>query len=175
MAITLTVHESVVYRYGIDRVFRLTLFAKPQEVSRAHIEIKPAVKRDQRWRGRAYFEERRIVIHVPTMSRRRYRAPAAFAGTPGSRGYQGVRVYSDAEAFLFVLAHELRHLWQKVIPRGARVWGARGRYSERDADCYGLSVIRRYRRGEGRIVPRGTFAGTYRATLEYVAPPANKS
>jgi hypothetical protein len=54
---------------------------------------------------------------------------------------------SRIEAFLFVLAHELRHLWQTAHKRG-RVWGSRGRYSERDADAYALRMLRAFRRGD---------------------------
>lgn len=52
------------------------------------------------------------------------------------------------EALLYVVAHELRHLWQARVPRGRRVWGARGQFSERDADAWALRMLRRYRRGE---------------------------
>lgn len=56
------------------------------------------------------------------------------------------------EALLWVLAHELRHLWQAANPlqgkRRGMVYGAKGRFSERDADAYALQMLRRYRRGE---------------------------
>lgn len=55
---------------------------------------------------------------------------------------------SRMEVFLKILAHELRHLWQRKVKRGWRVWGARGQYSERDADAYALQMLRRFRRGE---------------------------
>ena len=54
---------------------------------------------------------------------------------------------SRREVFVAILAHELRHLWQAKHTRGM-VYGARGRYSERDADAYALQMLRRYRRGE---------------------------
>jgi hypothetical protein len=50
------------------------------------------------------------------------------------------------EALVYIAAHELRHLWQERIPRGRRVWGARGQYSERDADAYALRMLRAWRR-----------------------------
>ena len=56
--------------------------------------------------------------------------------------------YNRIEALLTVAAHELRHLWQAKHPRGWRVWGSRGQYSERDADAYALRMLRAYRRGE---------------------------
>ncbi len=53
-----------------------------------------------------------------------------------------------AEATVALTAHELRHLWQKRHPKGGRVWGARGQFSERDADAYALRMLRKFRRGE---------------------------
>jgi hypothetical protein len=64
------------------------------------------------------------------------------------KGYLPHNYGSRKEALLFVLAHELRHLWQAKVRRGRRVWGARGVFSERDADAYALSCLRRFRRGE---------------------------
>lgn len=55
-------------------------------------------------------------------------------------------IASRTEALVYVLAHELRHLWQGKVPRGRRVWGARGQYSERDADAYAIRMLRAWRR-----------------------------
>lgn len=62
-------------------------------------------------------------------------------------GYLPHELGSRIETLLFILAHELRHLWQAKHRKG-KVWGARGRYSERDADAYALGKLRRFRRGE---------------------------
>ena len=35
------------------------------------------------------------------------------------------------------------------IPRGRRVWGARGQFSERDADAYAIRMLRAWRRRDG--------------------------
>lgn len=60
--------------------------------------------------------------------------------------YLGCVVYSDVEAVVSLVAHELKHLWQKRVKRGYRVWGARGQFSERDADAYAIQMLRRWRR-----------------------------
>jgi hypothetical protein len=65
----------------------------------------------------------------------------------GEGGYLPMVIGNRKEAVLMVLAHELRHLWQAKHSRG-RVYGARGKFSERDADAYALQMLRRYRRGE---------------------------
>jgi hypothetical protein len=99
--------------------------------------------------GRAYSEgsayhdraDPFIVVRLaPVKTFRRYSYPAHGGYLPHTWG-------SRKEALLFVIAHELRHLWQANHSRG-KVWGAKGRYSERDADAFALSMLRRYRRGE---------------------------
>ena len=67
---------------------------------------------------------------------------------PEGKGYLGVTVYNIKEAAVEVIAHELRHLWQAKVKKGWRVWGAKGQFSERDADAYALRMLRAYRRGE---------------------------
>ena len=62
-------------------------------------------------------------------------------------GYLGHAWGTRVEAMLWVIAHELRHLWQAKHTRG-KVYGSKGRFSERDADAYALQMLRRYRRGE---------------------------
>lgn len=54
--------------------------------------------------------------------------------------------YSVDEAFVGIVAHELRHLWQTKHKRGYRVYGSRGQYSERDCDAYAIHKIREWRR-----------------------------
>jgi hypothetical protein len=111
-------------------------------------------------RGRAYIQGSGyhatarpfVVVCVPkteTAARRRWHE----AG--GRGGYLPMVIGSRLEALVMVMAHELRHLWQgksKGKPRGM-VYGAKGRYSERDADAYALQMLRRYRRGE--LLPVG--------------------
>lgn len=85
-----------------------------------------------------------ITIYIPKDdAHARYRWPM-------HGGYLDVVTGSRIEALVHLLAHELRHLWQgkaKGKPRGM-VYGAKGRFSERDADAYALQMLRRYRRGE---------------------------
>lgn len=69
--------------------------------------------------------------------------------TKSTGGYINHMLLSREEALVHILAHELRHLWQKNHPRKrGRVWGARGQYSDRDADAY---AIRKTRNGEGHV------------------------
>ena len=61
-------------------------------------------------------------------------------------GYLPALHLTREEHLVHLIAHELRHLWQYHHPKGWRVWGARGRYSERDADAYAICEERAYRR-----------------------------
>ncbi len=81
-----------------------------------------------------------IVSIAKTEEKARYIMPARGAYLPGVTG-------SRREVLVKIMAHELRHLWQAKHRRG-RVWGARGKFSERDADAYALQMLRKYRRGE---------------------------
>lgn len=66
------------------------------------------------------------------------------------KGYLTVDLYTRLEALVYITAHELRHLWQEQHPRGWRVWGARGKFSERDADAYAIHKLRTWRKQERR-------------------------
>lgn len=101
-------------------------------------------------RGRAYHKgsgyhataDQFVVVSIaPTEEKARYISK-------GGKGYLPSVYGSRLEALVFVLAHELRHLWQGKVKKGWRVWGAKGQFSERDADAYGLRMLRKYRRGE---------------------------
>lgn len=73
------------------------------------------------------------------------------------KGYLEVGpVGSRMETLVMVMAHELRHLWQAKVRKGWRVWGSRGVFSERDADAYGMRMLRRFRRGELEVKPEKT-------------------
>jgi hypothetical protein len=62
-------------------------------------------------------------------------------------GYIDNLILSREEALVHILAHEFRHLWQKNHPgKRGKVWGARGQYSDRDADAYAIRKTRQWRR-----------------------------
>jgi hypothetical protein len=84
-------------------------------------------------------------------------------------GYLNALHLNREEHLVHLIAHELRHLWQYHHPKGWRVWGARGRYSERDADAYAIRETRAYHRRHPpsldfteafeTLYPSGTQAG----------------
>lgn len=64
-------------------------------------------------------------------------------------GYINCLLLDRMEALVLMLSHEFRHLWQKENEgrsRRGKVWGARGTFSERDADAFAIRKVREYRR-----------------------------
>jgi len=97
-------------------------------------------------KGSSYHATARpfVVVSVPPRER------AARHIWRGGDGYLPHVIGSRMECYVDIMAHELRHLWQaksKGKPKGM-VYGARGRFSERDACAYAKQMVRRYRRGE---------------------------
>ncbi len=98
------------------------------------------------YNGSGYHSTARpfVVVSIPKTER------MARNITQDGGGYLPVALGSRLECLVYIMAHELRHLWQakaKGKPRGM-VFGAKGKFSERDACAYGMQMLRRYRRGE---------------------------
>ena len=110
--------------------------------------------------GRCYWGSEYIAAHIPDPSILR----KVYAGAVGN-GYLGWPACSWEEAVVALVAHEIRHLWQARHPKGWRVWGARGRMSERDADAYAIRKLREWRRSRPprKVVPlKGTSLARFR-------------
>lgn len=126
-------------------------FVKPSNVSRFTIHVKNS--KLNHWGGYCYThgcsygpsQGPLITVRVgPHHNLRPFGRQAHHV--PGRKGYLPFTVFSHEELMVHIIAHELRHLWQKKIKRGYRVWGARGQYSERDADAYAIRMTRKWRR-----------------------------
>lgn len=140
-------------QFGTRDQFMLWLRAAIQAVKPANVTgITIAVKNGRAPRGMAYTnglcfrgKVRTCQYVVIALNPKQSVFPVRY---PKGNGYLGIICYTQAELALMLLAHELRHCWQRRVPRGWRVWGSRGQMSERDADAYALQMLRRYRRGE---------------------------
>ena len=117
-------------------------FTRPPGISNFDIWVKHS---KAGWGGRAYWagcslhstRNPFVVIRVD----KNIPCPVTLCS---KNGYLGIRVFTPIELLVLITAHELRHLWQKIHPKGYRVWGARGRFSERDADAYALHKLREW-------------------------------
>jgi hypothetical protein len=62
-------------------------------------------------------------------------------------GELSTRTQTREEALVHVAGHGLRHLWQTThTGKRGKVWGARGQYSDRDADAYAIRKTREWRK-----------------------------
>lgn len=108
-------------------------------------------KHEKGFRGRAHYagsayHDRACPFIVVSVARTDAGCRMRTVGEKGKGYLGGHAIGGRLEALVWILAHELRHLWQARVPRGRRVWGARGQFSERDADAYALQMLRRFRR-----------------------------
>lgn len=128
-------------------------FVRPSGISKFDVELKNS---KHAFAGRAYMEGSSyhsswspfIVVrigdekHFPYFDKKRI----DYLKSKGRGGYLPQDFYTRLEAVTHLLAHELRHLWQAKHPKGWRVWGAKGKYSERDADAFAIQKVRQFRR-----------------------------
>jgi hypothetical protein len=157
-----------------DRLRELALFAAPPGVAGVFITFKHRRDycgkaycgnwlRSRKGKGRLYLEKKRGLTELPDLMIGIRKAPRGVGKVENDnvwikkgRGYLHSVEYTQEEAILHLLAHEMRHLWQARIPKGRRVWGARGQYSERDCDAYAIGVVRHWRRaGSPFYGPKG--------------------
>lgn len=123
-------------------------FVKPSGVARFDVRLGVAgcgsvMKGKAYPAGSGYHDTADAFVNLYLGAVRYPRKPSA----PVRSNYLPTPYLADRiEALVFLAAHELRHLWQANVPRGRRVWGARGQFSERDADAYAIRMLRAWRR-----------------------------
>lgn len=146
-----------------EEIKEIIRFAKPNNVSKFDVTIrnrKSCFSGHHRRAGKYWYTKMISgkVIHdnpwfqkdtqiVASVTRNENEFPLYVGSRKG--GYLPLLLLSREEALVYVLAHELRHAWQTNHKRG-RVWGSRGRYSERDADFYAIGIVREWRRKRQR-------------------------
>ena len=123
--------------FSKDLIKEVIRFVKPSDVSKFNVEVKHS---NRGYSATAFYHRPRIVIRIGDNT-----YPCKFTKREGL-GYLESFVFSPTELLVKLIAHELRHLWQCKHPKGWRVWGARGRFSERDADAYAIHKVREWRR-----------------------------
>ena len=129
-----------------DTIRELIRFVRPNGISNFDVMVKNTT---HGCCGRAYwygcsFHHSINPFIVVRLQKNELNKPYRFRG---GNGYIPSETFTRMEMFIHVLAHELRHLWQAKHKRG-KVWGARGKFSERDADAYAIHKVREYRKSE---------------------------
>jgi len=62
------------------------------------------------------------------------------------RSRLGWECFTNEEQLVALIAQHFRYMWQYEVPKGWRVWGSRGKYSQRDAYAYAIKMTRAWRR-----------------------------
>lgn len=131
-----------------ELIRKIVRFVKPQDVSNFDLMVKNhplgTYAGAAYTNGSSYHATASPFVVVRIGPKKRFPQPPA---PPRGPGYlPDPWVASREEGLVKILAHELRHMWQAKHPKGWRVWGARGKYSERDADAYALRKLREWRK-----------------------------
>lgn len=124
--------------FATETVREVVGFVRPPGISNFQVRI---TKHGWAFAGRAYPEAEvpKVIIKIHQKLKFPFRREA-------HGGYLPLELYTFEEVLVYLLAHELRHIWQGRVVAGYRVWGARGQYSERDACAYGIQKVRQWRR-----------------------------
>jgi hypothetical protein len=135
-------------RIDSDLVREVIAFCRPAGISNFDVVLKNS--RDG-WRGRAYskgcgsYHSRICPFVVIGVGPSSLPFPSKWKARGG---YLTHLELNQEEELVHILAHELRHLWQAKHPKGWRVFGARGKYSERDADAFAIRQVRAWRKAK---------------------------
>jgi len=160
-------------RISTDLLSEIVSFCRPHGVSLAKLLIR--FRNSDGVSGRAYVDDCEIIIRLPRcytgapQPYRRRRLLRYVVDNPGKipldlkskrnprrtlgrirqatgEGYVEDECFTRRERIVGIVAHELRHLWQKKFRYAPRYWGSHGRYSERDAESYAMHRVREWRR-----------------------------
>jgi len=126
-----------------EEIREVVRFVKPQNVSRFSVKVRECRGGYSGWFCHSWGNNGRMEPEVIASVSR----SISFPHHRKMHGaYLSFDLYNLKEILVMLLAHELRHFWQFKIPKGWRVWRAKGQYSERDADAYALHKVREWRR-----------------------------
>ena len=127
-------------------------FVKPRKVRNFELIVKPS---KHSYSGKAYptgYSTYRSTSSgfttMPTAICKIGIRPYPLWTASNNHGYIRMLLLSREECLVMLIAHELKHLWQaRPLKRHpGRPKGARGKYSEREADCYAYRMVRSWRK-----------------------------
>jgi hypothetical protein len=131
--------------YSNKQIREIIQFVKPVGISNFDVMIKNS--KPGCYAGRAYYQGSSYhSTFSPFITIRVGKIKFPYFEKDKRAGYLCSEFYSQTEILVHLIAHELRHLWQYKHPKGWRVYGARGQFSERDADAYAIHKLREWRR-----------------------------
>ena len=129
-----------------ETVRQILAFVRPPGIANFDVRVGSTdgdVKGHAYSKGSAYHDTARPFVNLYIGPASRFPCPPR---PPSRPGYLPTPyLASQTDALVYIAAHELRHLWQARVPKGRRVYGARGQFSERDADAYAIRMLRAWR------------------------------
>lgn len=129
-----------------EKLREIVNFVKPEGISKFSINFTKT--KYGRGGGRSWPEEFRILIRV-AQAHKEHKYPMMDNNKKGA--YLDYLLLSREEGVVQVTAHEFYHLKQHVYPRCHRVWGSKGKQSERACDAYGIKMVRKWRRAHTTV------------------------
>lgn len=127
-------------RYSDERLKEIIRFVKPSGLNTDGMIFQFQQGKGYGTSGRSWRRARKIHVRMGGNYANHKRVRS------GGGDYLPSLTFTHEEEVVQVIAHELRHQWQYVNPRGHRVWGSRAQVSERDADAYAIHMMREWRR-----------------------------
>ena len=113
---------------------------------------------ERKGRWQEYYQSHHIGIskaYIARKNKKKRNNGKLYSRNKGAGGYIPSLMLSSEEALVHVLAHELRHFWQcNHLGKRGKVFGARGRFSERDADAYPIKKTREWRHLHNNNIPQ---------------------
>jgi hypothetical protein len=94
-----------------------------------------------------WYSYRYVAISKAYIKRRTKENGRPYDPNKGNGGYIPHIILSREEGLIHILAHELRHFWQaNHTGKRGKIWGAKGHFSETDADAYAIRKTREWRK-----------------------------
>lgn len=86
-----------------------------------------------------------------------------------TQGYEsGFYLYSREEALIYLLSHELRHIWQDQNRKVKRLGKIKGLYSESDADRYAVNKLEKWRENTRTLKLSKSLYSRLKQTLTFM-------
>ena len=135
-----------------DYLHKIATFVLPAKVKSSRMGIVVRNSRTYSAHWSPDWDRDRVVLSIGDSGNSTMKFPyfidrdPNYTGKHRSGGYLDCLLLSREELIVNIMSHEFRHAWQCIKRRGYRVWGARGQFSERDADAYAIKMTRKWRR-----------------------------
>lgn len=125
------------------KIEKIICFVTPKGLKLPAIIIKPA-RGEWLIDGIYYANDHEILLKVAKYSDFPFKMTVS--KKEKKKGYMdGFSLKNKQEALVYLLAHEIRHVWQAKHPTAKRMGRRKNKYSESDADIYAVNKLNQWR------------------------------